>query len=279
MAIVLESSAYTTNGTAVTTVAATKPTGVIVGDLLVAVLVGVEAGGGANQTFSSSGWTAYSSQDLNQIGVATASTVFYKMADSSDVSASTYTFTGTTTFGAISAVLMRISGARSSGIAALNSEHSSINSTFATTITPAANSLLVFVVSNYRNTDVISTYAIVTSNPTWTEQYDNQMTGTSYNHRFALATAIRPEATATGDSSCTASVSNTIGAIMMAISPSVVTTTSDTLTITDSVTPRGIYKPSISDTVTNTDSITANKQRKWRTPNKNSSSWVNQDKT
>ena len=78
--------------------------------------------------------------------------------------------------------------------------------TFTTGVTPSvANSYLIFVYfSSYTHT--VSSYAITTNNPSWTEITDINEAGPDMT--MALAYASRPETTATGNFTCTTSTTH-----------------------------------------------------------------------
>lgn len=98
MAIVVESVSTNAMGTGGVL---TKPTGLAVGDLLLAIVVAENT---ANLA-SPGGWTGLGSAYTATCAISNG---FYKVADSGDVSASDFTFTGTDIRGGI---LYRISGA------------------------------------------------------------------------------------------------------------------------------------------------------------------------
>jgi len=179
------------------TVTVTKPTGTVDDDLLIVAIYhedrtvnSVPSGWGTVQTGSS--------------GDA-AMTVYWKVADTEgaswnwglDASANAAAWCGRITeYGTVTVIDTSAVGT------ALNDPTPS----FANTITPAnANSLLLFIVGvggiTTAGQDNTSAYAIVTSNPTWTEESD--IDDSANLDSLGVASAIRPEVTATGNSSCT----------------------------------------------------------------------------
>ena len=124
---------------------------------------------------------------------------------------------------------MRISGQNSTptidNASDTNVGESGTGHTFTAGLTPSsANSLLV--IAYMYNVDAgngvtISSYAIATSDPTWTEQYERGDSGTEGN--IGVATAFRPQATDTGNVTVTLSgdpgVNTDHGCILVAVSP------------------------------------------------------------
>ena len=189
-----------------------KPTGTASGDFLIATIF-YSSGGSATppsgftliRATSAGGFTLYS---------------YYKLAGGSEPS--TYDFSYAAS-GSASGVLLRISG--SAGVVATPNGASASNSntpTFADTVTPSsANSLLIFPVYQYSSSvsdPHPSTFAITTSDPTWTLA---KQSSSGLSNGFATAYAIRPEITATGDSTCNLSGDGTADSIaqMIVISP------------------------------------------------------------
>lgn len=298
MAVAYESVATTswqtvTNGNNLTI---TKPTGLAVGDYMVAHLTNVVGGSNnADGWDTPSGWTIINNDSESGNSNSSCSlVVFYKVADSGDAAASNFSFTkngsqGTTVHGA----LYRISGA--SAIAkASDSQTSDLTPTYTNTITPSfADSLLLFLAS-YADAGAASGsasgYAITTSNPTWTEVYDSY--GQIFPHRglAAGAYASRPEATATGDSSLTfvatgGNAQNSIGVIVVlspivnvTASPAVIDVTASV--IAPSVSGGASVSPSVIDITTSVVAPTVSfPTDDWTNQSKNSSSWTNQNKS
>lgn len=194
------------------TVIITKPTGLAVGDYLIAHLSQVITSGSNANWNTPSGWTSL--LNLNESGNTNSKarlTVFYKVADSSDVAASNFTFTTNTASCLAGGSLYRVSGGATIN-GTIDGAIDTTTPTFTNTITPSASdSLILFMVTGADAGDTtgsVSSYAITTDNPTWTERYDftgseGVANGTNRQGIMAGATASRPETTATGDSSCT----------------------------------------------------------------------------
>lgn len=178
---------------------ATKPSGLAVGDILIAHLYAVVGYSGITPP---SGWT--------QIGYSTISTgdgtgwYYYKIADSSDVAATDFTFTFDIASEGILA-LIRVSGGDQNFA---NWKYGGNDKTASNTGTPSiaagvtpnvANSLLLQLWSGVDGATAFSNYAIATNDPSWTEAYDVTYSG---QRDIAMAYATRPETTATGNVSC-----------------------------------------------------------------------------
>lgn len=183
----------------------TKPTGLAVGDLMIAHIV-VNTSGGSNQSITApAGWTL-----INQAGATGSSPFmksfsFYIIATSTETAASDFTFTviNQTPVSSGGAIL-RITGHGAStpidtSTTGITADSASISFTGAT---PSfENSMLILLAAgNITGGDAtVSTYAVETSNPSWTEQYDYNHAGN--NICMSCAVAIRPENTATGNAS------------------------------------------------------------------------------
>lgn len=216
----------------------TKPTGLAAGNLLIAHLSAVRTGTpNADGWDTPSGWTSLisTSSSVNS-NSSSGMTVFYKIADSSDAAASNFSFVknGNNSTRVIGS-LYRISGGSTvTGNSAI--ANANATPTFTNTVTPSADSLLLFLTTVSEPSPVsgsVSGYAITTSNPSWTEVYDSVSVVTN-GGLHAGAYASRPEATATGDSTCTyvTTYQNSIGAIV-AIAPQIdVTVTGSTGNLT-----------------------------------------------
>lgn len=191
-----------------TNVTITKPTSLAVGDLMVAHLYKQASSSPTIDTLS--GWTSL----LNTANGNSRTSVQYKIADSGDVAASNFTFTGGGTDAFMSGAIWRITGTASTPIdtnSTLNT-WSGTSADIAMGITPArASNLLLILVggSGIGSDSDFSGYAIATSNPSWTEAYD--VNGTSNLSQIAGAYAIRPEITATGNVSFSSSGSASAG--------------------------------------------------------------------
>ena len=225
MAIAYQTSSSTSIAASATCVI-TKPTGLAVGDVMVAFVGGL-ANAAATYT-APAGWTAIQGQSNG----AESCRAFYKVADSSDVSAPNFTFNGDGDY--IGGGMVRIDGQ-----AALYSNSSTQIETSgvfgSADLTPdAANSLLLFMAMYVSSSSDLDSYACATSNPTWTEVFDMHTTAPGTDFGLAMAYASRPEITSTGDFSC--ADNGQVMGIFMSLAPIVnASTTAGVITMTASV--------------------------------------------
>lgn len=282
MAIVVQSSSANqgyTPSTGFTDLTINKPTGLAVGDLMIALMGGT--GGGAGKTWTASGWTTSSNQDTATSQFSTS--ILYKVADAGDVAASTFTISSNAAEISQWGCILRVTGANTSTpvtpTITNNSQTSTTNPTFTNTITPKANSLLIMFIIGREYAAGVSGYAIVTSNPTWTEQTDLAGDAGTTNVVFAIATAVRAAATATGNSSATigsAGATHNIGCLMIAIQPAFTVTATDTQATVDTRVKK-IFR-FFSDIETATDAFIKTTSRLWSKVTKNISTWVQGNK-
>lgn len=218
MAVAYESVATATSTTI------PKPTGLAVGDYMVAHLSGSHDAGQAIDNYTKTGWTLITGS-LAQSGSNTnRGTALYKIADSSDVAASNFVFTADADANTTAGAIYRFSGVGALSGTADADITSTTSHTFTNTLTPTfENSLMLFLAScaNGGGTS-FSTYAITTDNPTWTERVDTSNTAgtTDDDTTIAGATASRPEVTATGNATVTSAdaVTSTNG-LLIALYP------------------------------------------------------------
>ena len=174
----------------------TKPTGLAVGDLMVAVVSQIYNGAFPYGS-TPSGWTEMARGYDNR-----AFGLYWKVADSSDVAASTFAFQDTGG-GHMYGVLYRISGYANNAYAAFeifNGDDNSgdVNGLVATGITPAhSGSLFIagYMVGDNTTNGTNSTYELGGS-PTFTERYDAAL---DYRTTFSVADAPIPNTTACGN--------------------------------------------------------------------------------
>lgn len=149
----------------------TKPTGLAVGDTMIAIVVAETA----TNLASPAGWTLIGAAELATYAKTKS---FYKVADSSDVSASNFTFTGTDIRGGI---LYRISGAAPANII------------FGAGTPPSSSSVIIsyfFAGDNAARTVTWSSYTVTGGDsPTFTERLDSSE-ATGLSTCLAVADAI-----------------------------------------------------------------------------------------
>lgn len=215
-----------------------KPTGLAVGDLMVAGIWGDRDGGTSAVPDTLSGWTSV--RNLNTGSSNGFLSVQTKIADSGDVAASNFTFTatGSTSQMHLCGYIVRVSGYGNTAGEA-NATSGSTSSTLTITgftPSPAVASALyiLFAGRAFSGAGVtVSSVAMATDNPTWTEREENGVNGNTTDSQFALYTATRTETTATGDFTVTyASTDNTrSGAVVVALNPSVSGSVTPTTTV------------------------------------------------
>lgn len=207
----IASSAWANNAS--TTIS--KPSGTADGDLLIAFLAGAR-NGGTNPSMSSapSGWTEIHNTTVDSSTGRMIS--YYKVASSEPAS---WTWTWNSANPDTTGTVLRIAGGSASLIQSDDgSVGSSASPTFAGGVTPAqTNTLLIFAAFSKDAGTAHSSHAVVSSNPSWTERRDNASAlGTS--GIISVATATRPEDTATGNFSITidggSSSSDSIGHLL-----------------------------------------------------------------
>lgn len=265
----IQSTAYTTSAS----LTITKPVNLAVGDLMIAYIQGAQEAATAP-----SGWTLSSNFT---VASGNSQMKFYqKIADSGDVAASNFTWTfggGQYHGGAI----MRITGhntALPAAVFATDDELATASPSYTSTVTPnTASSLLIFLLGVYKNSGTTLTasgYAIATSNPTWTEQLDQTVNTGSSCFQMSIATATRPQTTATGNASVTISgLPTDSGNIMIVVRPQVTVTVTDTVTTTDSLLK--VITKIFTSTISMTDTLTKVKSRLWTNKAKPSNTWTN----
>jgi len=175
-----------------------KPSGLAQGDIMVAHL-----GSQGNYTITTpAGWTEIDTTAMSSRG---RSALFYKVVLAEDVAASTFTFNKSGSGGFIG-IIMRIS-AFDADTPAPNVNSAYVvgpdeDDTLTTAgITPDEDSLILLTGCLEGNATV-NNYAIVTSNPSWTEQYDQ---GNGSNIYLFCAAGDRAASSATGNATATSS--------------------------------------------------------------------------
>lgn len=272
MAVALPSSANTAWGSG-TTLIITKPASLAVGDLMVAQV----CSNGTDAITPPSGWTLIRTDTNGTI----RSALYYIIATSTQVAASdfTWTFAGTVQK---SGGILRITG-HSSGVPIWtnNGDNTIVNTatpSFGNTITPAvADSMIVMFVVSIQNNNNNDTYAIVTSNPSWTEVWDNAVDDAD-DESMAAAYALRPEVTATGNASSGGgdATADWVGQLI-AIPPEKAVTVGESITLTEVI--KEDLTMIIAEIVTLTEAFTSATARVWANIAKSVSTWLNQDKS
>ena len=272
MAVDVRSSSNTGWAT-VNDVTVPKPTGLAVGDLMFFFL---STNGNNVSDANLSGWTYLGYQ--NGVGSAFASYLAYKFADSSDVAASNFTWNDIDS-GTTSALGLIVAVYGNNNLTSLISTSVTTTNTTSNTSTPSlsgitpssrGNNLIIQFWNGGSSVASVDSYAIATSNPTWTELADVSSAGRC----VAVAYAVRPEVTATGNFSCVGGdgTSDWNGWVV-SVAPDQNFSVAESVTLTES------YKNNIS--VKSADSISLNENydlvnaRQWTNDSKPSTTWTN----
>lgn len=191
-------SSQTTTAALSGTVVITKPASLAVGDTMVAHIVSFDGGG----VTTLAGWTHVTDDGQG------FQFIFTKVATSADVAASNFTWTtgGSVAGGAIT----RLTGADVNAPADQSSSNqvaSPVNTLTSGTITPNYPNTLFMIFTNHRTSSAVtvSTYAIATNNPTWTEAYDLDAVVSGTDYGFSMAYGSRPQTSASGTASAVTS--------------------------------------------------------------------------
>jgi hypothetical protein len=279
MAVTFQSVSAVARATIAASITVDKPSGLAVGDLMVAHLVRRD-NDGTSRDFSRSGWTVITNTNAND-GGGTASwtnAALYKVADAGDVAASNFAFTLSSTGDFLAGAIYRIDGQNSSPVSAVSTSiiQNSTSPSY-TGITPDADSVFLFLVladGGAATTKAISSQAITTSNPSWTEDYDSHNSTTL---TISGAHSTRPQATATGNATFSISAGDGTtdsGLILLAIKNQIsVTVTADVISTSASIqspTPTGgsTVSPSVIATSASIQATTRSGQAAWSAQSK-----------
>lgn len=265
-----------------TDIVITKPSGLAVGDMMIAGLYKGRSSG-ANTITAPAGWNNQESV-LVTGSLDCRLTVFTKVADASDVSASDFTFTSA--FGdPIGGIIVRLSAIGTLTSEASTSEYLNAGTKSFTGFTPTkANSTYVFFgargVSSNQSAFDITSVSMATNNPTWTERAEVGIDTVNETHTLAAYTASRPEITATGDFTFNftdPSVSCATLAVVVAVSPQI------NSVVTNPVTKANVYAitpilPVVIEANSETPATTNVSIPSWTNPDKPTTTWLNPDK-
>lgn len=266
-----------------TSISLTKPTGTVDGDLLVTIIACL---GTAAPSSVPSGWTLIRSTDSGGVGTQASLHTYYKIASSEG---SSYSWTSSTA--PSGGMILRIDGQDSvtaidtSGGSGNQGANLSTSQVFGSTVTPSiANNLILSVIHSYdadSGTPSITSHAVATSNPSWTELYDSAYnSGSANNQVMGLAYAIRPEITGTGNQTVVLAGTQperTTGQVI-SINRFTAGIYTDTITETDTFSSTATFQNTYTDTITETDTATEVKDKKWTNDTKNTTTWINDTK-
>lgn len=253
----------------------TAPSGIQVGDLLVAFVAGTS---NDPTNYSISGWTYVDGVTSGGESLA----MFKKIAVSGDTTAPSYSAEASDAE-VTGGIIARVTGAADDFT--VRSKQEAANGVFTTMdLTPAnADSLILFAVFEYDVGNTNSGYAIATSNPSWTEA--QELAGAFSIGSLSLAHANRPEITSTGDFSVTDN--GTYLAIAVALSPIVSTSVSPAVvaaatSVLDPVVTGGATpSPAVISAVLNIQAPTVTTpEALWKNRDKSAeSTFINRDKS
>lgn len=192
-----------------------KPTGLTEGDLMIAQILGSPNAGPATYP-TLSGWTSIRQDDF---GENLSTSLFWKIADGDDVAASDFTFTVTGTDSNLGAISAWYEHDPSSPINANNGDSAVGNPITSPEITPSVANCMILFFAGLKNNWAIGEYAIAEDNPgSWTERYDVSK-DLAQDLEISMASALRPETTATGLGTATASTAAWNTGQLVAIAP------------------------------------------------------------
>ncbi len=202
-----------------TTCVVVKPAGLAAGHLMVAHIVSDKTAGDYSVTPPAS-WTLIRETEYGATSVM--SSLFWKIADAADASASDFTFTLGANAEENKGWISAWSGTHlTTPINANNGTYTSESGTTITSasITPTVANCVVCFFASVNALRTVSTYAIATNNPaSWSEAYDAQYNST-IDITGSMAYAARPETSATGNGTAELSSARASIGQMIAIAP------------------------------------------------------------
>lgn len=200
-----------------TDVTLTKPASLAAGDLLIVIAYKLTGTSPSSPTGGGGGWSV----GRNIAGTSVDQKFFWKIADSSDVAASSFTL-GNGDSAVYAGSIIRITGHDpTTPISSTSTDWPGQNTTSTTTtpsftslsVTPTiANSLLIFIGTSYNNSSNAmswSSLSIATSNPTWTEAFDVARSDGTERRAVTVYYATRAQTTATGTATGTVNTNGT----------------------------------------------------------------------
>jgi hypothetical protein len=264
------------------TLVITKPTDLAVGDLMVAGIFFNNDSSGTAGVATPSGWTLYDSRGYVGGFQGTDNStlyVFYKVATSGDVAASNFSF-GAGSSGSEHTIghIVRVTDF---GIIAGGTKGYGVGGTSysITGFTPSrSNTLMIAFCANINPSGInpVNSISFATNNPTWTERAETGQNDTAMDSSFAVYTATRPEATATGSITITQNGASTEGtAIVISLS----STTSGSITPTTKVNAYAFAPFAIdirADAITEEPTYRTGQYTSWTNEEKPTTTWENE---
>ena len=280
--------------TANTSPVITKPTGLAVGDLMLALIFSVDSvGSPVDEPTTPTNWTRFSNAFYDGASDTIRAYVFWKIADSGDTSATNFTFVCDTTSSTNAGWLGRITGHNAT--APLTSLYYTNGSTGTNpTITGANVSTVVndallfmsfcgFVALGSETTSI---YTINGTNPTWTELLDIS-SSTGINELACIASAPESAVRIVTQIECDTSgtISENVGQFF--VIPATTSTSTNLDLISLSQVPYDLTNTGTANVTLDVISLTATPRDitgsqadpKWSNPDKNTTTWVNPDKS
>jgi len=206
-----------------------KPTGLTEGDLMIAhIVIHANVALPYAEITPPANWTQIRlDQDTNYID----SGLYWKIADSNDVSASNFTFEISKDFWATIGAITAWTGHNTENpIGANNGQINEMSTTVTSPgITPPVANSMILLFCGVRNDNTHSNYAIANDNPeSWSEGYDIKYDGTR-DVSCAMGYALRTETSETGNGTATTSSSQLNVGQLLAITPAVAAPTVTTM--------------------------------------------------
>lgn len=264
----------------------TKPTGLAVGNLLVAYITSIST---SHTPQTPSGWTEQFVFQMINGNQNFYHSCFTKVADATDVAASNFTFTLSTAVNGIAGTLFRISGVASGneieGVEISRDTDGGTTASFTTTGTPRmSDSLLLISFAKHDDGGTVSNYAS-TPAKTWTEKVDIEFTVGGYVPAYAIASATAGSTTqVTAFQATLSSNSVTVVGSLLRINAVVNATGSNTLVTTTSIanSQSGIADATAQSTliqatsISNTQSGKGTSPTQWQNETANPTTWTNE---
>jgi len=278
MAATFKTESHGGSTTNTTSTVVTKPNGTVDGDLLIAIIGKVR--GNDNRLISSvpSGWSQIH-VDFTDDGLGYSRLYAYAKVASSEPNDWTWGWDGImiSSWGCY-----RIEGFDPAGAittSAIAHANNGTSPSYTNTVTPTIPQSLILMSNWFSSTtsQTISGQAVTTSNPTWTEVAEQS--NASGCGTLSLAWAIRPETTATGNSTATISgtdnpYNNSLSSIIVVSRITAFTATiEDTTTNTEMVVMQKALMNTQTDILALSETVETTKGRLWNKTNKPSTTW------
>lgn len=289
--VIQSSNSY--NWTSNTSPVITKPTGLAVGDLMVALIFSVDTvGSPVDEPTTPTNWTRFSDAFFDSASDTIRAYGFWKIADSGDTAASNFTFVCDTSNVVNAGYLARITGHNATAPivqVVYGNTTTGTNPTLTTSASTVVNDSLLFMAFcgySSAGTETVSNYTINGTNPTWTEQFENS-SSLSINETVAVASA--PESAVrtvtTVECDISAAYSDCVGQFFVIPPTTSASTNLDCISLTGvpyDTTNTGSANVTL-DTIalasTPRDITASAEDPKWLNPDKSSTTWTNPDKS